>query len=151
MTDVDVNAYLQTTDTTIKEKAVLLKSITDQVAGLRKQMDELVKMKLAGDMTRELFLEYHRPLEEQWVTLQEQIPILEGELDYLKVQYLSSDTILQEVKNLYHRWPSMEQEERRTVVEVITESVKVGKEDIHIKLAYVPSAFQNDGNRQNLF
>ena len=151
MTEVDVNSYLQKSDETIKEKEQLLKSITDQITDLRKKMDELVKMRIAGDMTRELFLEHHKPLEEQWVTLQDQVPTLEGEIGYLKVQYLSSDTVLQEAKNLYHRWPLLPPDEKRTIVEVITESITIAKEDIHIKLAYLPNAFQNDGNRQTLY
>ena len=48
--------------------------------------------------------EYH-PLEERAKQLSDRIPELQGELDFLKIKFLSSDEVLTEAKDLYGRWP----------------------------------------------
>ncbi|MGP8080088.1 MAG: hypothetical protein ACLPVI_06210, partial [Dehalococcoidales bacterium] len=93
---------------------------------------------------------YHH-LEERLNQIENQLPELMAEVDILKIQAMSSDTILRDAKDLYDRWPQMPFEEKRTIVEVITENITVGKEDIAIKLAYLPSNLGNAGNKQRDF
>ena len=44
----------------------------------------------------------------------------ESEIDFLKIQCVSSDEIITEAKDLYSRWPQLESEEKRKVIENIT-------------------------------
>ncbi len=71
-----------------------------------------------------------------------------AEIDFLKIQTLSSDTILRDAKDLFQRWPQMPFQEKRNIIEVITDNITIGREDIAIKLAYIPSNFKNPGNKQ---
>lgn len=140
LTETDVETYLQKSDTAISEKELLLGKMGEEAARLKKRMDDLVQMRLNGELSREAFVGHHRPLEEQLSQINDQMPEVEAELDFLKVQYLSSDTIIREAKDLYDRWPSIPFEEKRGIVELITERIIIGKEDISIKLSYLPSA-----------
>ncbi len=76
------------------------------------------------------------------------MPGLQAEIDFLKVQYLSSDDILTEAKDLYTRWPKLSQEEKRKVIENITEKIIIGKDDVTIDLCYIPSSSEIMANRQ---
>jgi len=58
---------------------------------------------------------------------------------------------MREAKDLYNRWPKMPFEEKRTIIEVITEKITVGKEDISINLTYIPSSLGNPGKKQHNF
>ena len=44
-----------------------------------------------------------------------------------------------EATELYQHWPGLEPEEKRQIVEAITEKIVVGKEAISVSLYYVPS------------
>jgi site-specific DNA recombinase len=151
MTDTDVSTYLKQSDTLIKEKESLLKVITDEANGLRKKMEELVSMRLNGELNRDSFPIHYKPLEERLGQIDHQIPELQGEVDFMKIQYLSSDTVLQEAKDLYSRWLQLHFDEKRTIIEVITDKITVGKEDIAINLSYLPSSIPNPGNSQRNF
>lgn len=155
LTDTDVNNYLKQSDELIKEKEMLLKVMTDESSELSKKMNDLVTMRLNDEMNRESFMQHHKPHEERKAQLDQKLPELQAEVDFLKIQYLSSDTVLQDARDLYDRWLDMSFEEKRTIVEVITESITVGKEDITINLSYLPTPHApippNRGNKQRNF
>jgi len=114
-------------------------------------MNELVAMRLSGEISKESFPKHYKPLEERLNQIENQLPELMAEVDFLKIQILSSDTILRDAKDLYERWPQMPFEEKRTIIEVITDNLTIGKEDIAIKLAYIPAGIGNQGNKQHNF
>ena len=82
--------------------------------------------------------------------LEKQMPELQAEIDFLKIQYLSSDTIIQEAKDLYNNWNKLPFEEKRSVVETITERIDIDTESINIALSYLPAPHLslNAGNKQ---
>jgi hypothetical protein len=55
--------------------------------------------------------------------------------------------VLHEAKDLYSQWPTLSFEEKRGVVEIITDSITVGKEDISIKLSYMPAPPSQNGGK----
>jgi site-specific DNA recombinase len=97
-----------------------------------------------------------KPLEIQVKQLEEHLPELEAEVDFLKIEYLSSETVLSGAKDLYNNWVSMPFEEKRNVVELITNNLIVGKGDISISLSYLPTphlpqkAGKSDRRERNL-
>jgi site-specific DNA recombinase len=84
------------------------------------------------------FGKLYNPLQERSDQLEEQIPSLEAEIDFLKINLLSSDQILSESKDLYSRWPKLKPEEKRRIVENITEQIIINPNDITINLCYLP-------------
>jgi site-specific DNA recombinase len=151
LTDQDIKTYLSQTDSIIKEKETLLGRQTNDAEKIRREMNELVTMRLSGEISKESFPKHYQPMEERLNQIENQIPELMAEVDFLKIQALSSDTILREAKDLYQRWPRMPFVEKRTIIEVITDNITVGKEDISIKLAYIPSKLRIEGNKQHNF
>ena len=79
-------------------------------------------------------------LEERLKQLESEIPKLQAELDFAKIQYLSSDEIVAEAKDLHARWPDLGFEDKRKILENITERIVIGKDDVTIDLCYLPSA-----------
>jgi len=67
------------------------------------------------------------------------VPRLQAELDALKINQLSSEEIIAEASDLYGRWPHLSFEEKRRIVESITEKIVIGKDDVSISLCYLPS------------
>ncbi len=156
LTDVSISDYLEKVDQTIQEKRDLLSTVVSERAVLTKKVNGLVDMRAMGEMAREAFARQYKPLEERLLQLEEQLPELEAEIDFLTMQHRSSDVVLHEARDLYSQWGTLEFDHKRSIVEVITESITVGKEDIHIKLSYMPhqaprAPLPNGGNKQRNF
>lgn len=132
--------HLHTADATVKEKNELLVAMETERTKLTTEADKLYQLYLADKLSIESFGEKHRPLEERLQQLRDAIPRLQGEIDFLKINYLSSAEIVSEAQNLYSRWPVLPFEEKRRVVENITEKIVVGDGDISLELCYLPSS-----------
>ena len=103
-------------------------------------MDKLFDLYLAGEVPKEGFGDKYRPLDERYRSLGDEAAKLQGEIDFLRIRLASSREVLQEARDLYGRWGEMNLEEKRKVVEEVTERITVGDKEIHLDLAYVPGS-----------
>jgi len=94
----------------------------------------------------------YQPFFDRLKQIEDQIPTLQGEIDFLKIQHLSSDEIIREARDFYTRWPDLEQSEKRQVIETITEKITIGSDDVAIDLCYLPSSSElmAAGQRNNM-
>ncbi len=115
---------------------------------LKKDIDKIYELYLADELTKEGFGYKHRPMEERQKQLEDEIPKIQGEIDFLKIQYLSSDEIFSNAKDLYSRWPQLSYEEKRSIVETITENIQVSSDEVAINLCYLPTPSEMEAERQ---
>ena len=151
LTESDLNDYLQKSNETLQEKMKLLELVLDESRTAKKKMDELLDMRLNGELNRENFPKLYKPFEDRFMQLEEQLPQLQAEIDFLKIEYFSSGTVIKEAQDLYDHWLNLPFDQKRNIVETITESITIDKEDITINLAYLPSISQNGGKRERNF
>jgi len=118
---------------------------------IQQEMDKTYKLYLDDQITPEGFGNRYKPLEARLKQIQDQVPEIQGEIDFLKIQYLSSDQILNEAKDLYSRWPELNDEEKRRIVESITEKIVVGTDDVTINLCYLPTSLEMVASGQHNF
>ncbi len=151
LADFNVSGYSNKMNAEIEQNNSLLKVLKDEANKLRKSKTELVNLRIEGEMTKESFATHFKPMEERLAQIEEQMPQLEATLDILNVQLLSSDTVLYEAKNLYQHWPELEFEKKRSIIELITEQIRIDTEDITFKMSYIPNPTlpQNAGNKQH--
>ena len=149
-TETDLANYLSKSDHELIEKEKLLSISKGNLQKIRKRMDELVTLRLDGEMNKESFGEQFRPLEIQKEQLDSQLPELEAEIDFLKIQNISADTVLREAKDLYNKWNTMLFDEKRSIVEIITDKITIDNQNINIQLSYLPAPhhFQNAGKSE---
>jgi site-specific DNA recombinase len=132
--------HLQTADSTLKDKTELLTSMESERTKLTAEAEKLYQLYLADKLSVDSFGDRHRPIEERLKQLNDEIPRLQGEIDFLKINYLSSSEVISEAQDLYSKWPSLPFEEKRRVIENITEKIVVGDGDISLELCYLPSS-----------
>ena len=149
LTNISISEYLEKLDINLQEKQKLISVIKEERQKIKKKTEEMVNMRVAGEWSKDMFIEHFKPLEERLKQIDNQLPELEAEIDFLKIQQYSSDTVLSDAKDLYSRWEDLNYEEKRTIVEVITDKISIGKEDIHIKLSYIPTKQQETTNQNN--
>jgi site-specific DNA recombinase len=137
--EMDKSQYMQNIDDELHKKAALLESVQTERNTIKKKMDRLLKLRLDEEVSKEVFAEEYKPLEEQLLQIDKRLPELYAEVDCLKIEQQSSEAVLDDAKDLYQRWTTLPFEERREIIERITEHITVGKGDINIKLSYLPT------------
>jgi site-specific DNA recombinase len=137
--DINPAQYTNIGEVELLEKEQLFSIASKKRTHLRHKMDELVPLRLNGELSQEHFASLYKPLEQQVEQLNDSIPPLQAEIDFRRIQLASSDVVLTEAKALYAEWANMEFEKKRAIVETITEEITIGKSDITITLAYLPS------------
>lgn len=139
LTDADAKSVESTIETEICEKEKLLDQTKSELGKLKKRLKEMVDLRIDGDMSKERFRELYKPLEEQMLQIEGQLPKLEAEIDFQKIQLLSTETVLMETKDLYTNWGNMQFEAKRNIVELITERIDINNDSIKIGLSYLPA------------
>lgn len=133
-----VAAYLEKAQAGSHEKRALLVNARrdhDRLKGEAKRCFELYE---AQALSTEQFKERFQPLDAQRKALEREIPRLEGELDELSTQGLSCEHIAAQGRNFHEEWPSMTEDQRRAIVELILQDIVVGKDDIAVNLFTIP-------------
>lgn len=147
LTETSEIQYREQSDADIKEKELLLKQAKHEYATIFKKAQDTLDLRLAGELTKELFTPLYKPIEERLLQLNDYIPYLEAEIDILKMNILSSETVIEEARTLYEQWQTAPFEQKRGIVEIITESITVEDQDITITLATLsaPSTSSQNG------
>ncbi|MGK5090446.1 hypothetical protein WDW89_00360, partial [Deltaproteobacteria bacterium TL4] len=147
----EITNYLDKADQTIKTKEELLRSAEEEKKKIEREMDKIYQAYIADQITKEGFGKQYKPLEERLKQKEEQIPEIQAEIDFLRIQYLSSGQIVNEAKDLYTQWPELETAEKRKVIENVTDKIIIGTDDITINLCYLPSTSEITSRRQHNF
>jgi site-specific DNA recombinase len=135
----DISEYLNQADAVIKEKTELLEALEREQQKLQQEMDKMMRLYLDDQLAAEGFGKRYRPLEDRANQIEEEIPALQGEIDFLKISYLSSDEIISEAQDFYSRWAELADSEKRKIVENVVERLTIGKDEVGIELLYLPS------------
>lgn len=139
LADTDITHYITKTDADLQEKQQLLDMTRQQLDESQAELKRLVNLRIHNELTAETFIPLVRPVEERVKQLTDKLPELEAEVDFYRIQHLSAETVLDGARDLFNRWPTLEFKEKRSIVEMITEAIKIGKQDITISLSYLPS------------
>lgn len=150
----EIARYLSTADQMIHDKEEQLALLEREEKRVRAERDQVYELYIERKLDIGGFGERNDPLEARLRQLDDQIPRLQGEIDILKISYLSSDEVLHEAQDLYSRWPTLNFEQKRKIVETITSRIVVGQGEITIDLCYLPSSPpptppSSDGNSFN--
>ena len=143
----EITKYLSQADRVIKEKEELLQTLIDEEQKIKQDMDRVYSLFIDKLIAASGFGERYKPLEERQKQIEDQIPEVQAEIDFLKIQYLSSDEIFQEAKDLYSRWPELTTDEKRKIVESITDQIIVEDDEVTINLCYLPSSTEMTTDR----
>ena len=113
-------------------------------------MRKVYQLFQSDQVSPEGFGKLYRPLEEQERSLATELPKLQGELDALEMTQLAADEVVTEANNLHKRWPTFTPEEKRRIIESITEKIVVKGDEIDITFCYLPSSEELTKRQRNL-
>lgn len=141
----EISRYLDEADAAVHEKAGLLESLRTESRKLAQETEKLYALYQSDNISKEAFGNRFYGLEERRKQLDDEIPRLEAQIDVMKISRLSREEMMQGAETLFERWPSLPFEEKRGIVESITEQITVGAGEVDITLHYLPQPFRTKG------
>ena len=149
LTEEQMTNYLSKTDEKINSNMEQLKSLTEESKKIKEQMEKLVDLHLSGEIPKDGFGNRYNPLDERAKQIDKSLPEIQAQIDFLKIEHLNSDFLVSEAKSLSDRWPELNADAKRNIVEQITDFIKIDGEDIDIQFSYNPSLPGNDPDSQH--
>ena len=143
----DITAYLENANEGIKAQQERLQSLMSERQRLGQMMDRVFDLHVAGQISHEGFGSRYKPLEHQVKQLDEEIPRLQAEIDYVKITYLSRDQVLNSAQTLFEKWKDLPSEEKRTIAEAVVERVTVGTGEVSIEMCCLPSSLPSERDK----
>ena len=133
-----IKAYLAKADETLAEKEGLIEVQRSELQKTRAEIDRVYRLYQEGHLDSTGFARFYKPLEERGKQIEADLPRLQAEVDVSRVHALSTEEIVTEAQNLHRSWAELDAEEKRSIVETITEKIVVGKDEIDISFCYEP-------------
>ena len=140
LSEINPKMFIDEMDAELKEKEHLLLAITKKQTQINKKMNDLIELRLNGEVSKEHLATLYKPYEEQVNQFNTSIPELQAEIDFRRIQLNSSDYVLKEAKALYMEWTDMQFPQKRAIAETVTEYITIGDDTINIALAYLPGS-----------
>lgn len=147
--DTEIQSHLNQEKLILKDKEVLIESRSKELQKLKQKVTGILDLYHEGELSKESFREHHAPVYEQQKLIEQAILDLQGEVDALRMQSLDNSQILHDAQNLHRQWTTFTSDEKKGIIEAITTSIVVGKEDIAINLAYLPTLVSHGNKRAN--
>jgi site-specific DNA recombinase len=132
--------HLQEADRNLIEKSALLDSHQREIQKVRDEMARTHRLYIQEQITAQGFGEFYKPAEQRLNQLLVELPKLEAEVDFLKINKLSADDVLHEASTLYDRWPKLPVQDKRKIVEALIEKIVIGNGEIDITFSHLPSS-----------
>jgi site-specific DNA recombinase len=134
----EIRAYAAKGDEVLQEKERLLETLTRERVKVVAEMDRIYHLYIDDQLASEGFGERYKPQEDRRREIDDELPRLQGEIDFLKIEHMTGTEIAAGAQDLYGRWPEMTSEEKRMLVETFVRRVTVGKDEISFHLYYYP-------------
>ena len=145
-----IAGHLQTADRNLAEKSDLLATHHREIQKVRETMHQTHQLYLDRQISGEGFRDLYAPAEERLKQLNAELPKLEAEVDFLRVNKLSAKDVLHESATLHERWPNIPAQDRRKIVEALIEKVVIGDGEIDITYSCLPTSIEQCKNQQGL-
>jgi site-specific DNA recombinase len=136
----EIDAHDRAVVEAMEEKTQLIASAETELRKIEAEIETVFQLYAAGELSKEDFGRRHRPLSERRSQLEEELPRLQANLDVLRINAVSRQEALGEARDLTTRWGSLPHDEKRQIVEAITDRIVVGRADVEITLLHLPEA-----------
>lgn len=138
LTSADVAAYLDRAEESIAEYERLMAVRADERERVQKDIDRLYDLYLSGEIPKEGFGTKLSPMEERQKQIDTQLLELQVQIDIAKIARVNRDHMLSEAQALHDKWPYLPDEDKRYIIQNVTDEIVVGKDEIQILLKNLP-------------
>lgn len=145
----EISAHLDRANSAIQSKAKLLDVLETENEKLAREIEKLHDLYQSGMIDKRGFGAKYHPWAQRLQQLDDEMPSLQAELDVMRISQLSEEEIFLGAKDLSERWPDLDDDEKRGIVEALVEKIIVGKDEVEINLYYAPQASPSGHSEPN--
>jgi site-specific DNA recombinase len=127
-----VQTHLSRANEFLTEKKARIAAHTRELTKVRTEMRKVYDLYQADKITADGFGNLYRPLEDQERSLAIELPTLQGQVDALEMRQLTMSEVISEATTLHRLWPKFTAQEKRGIVESITEKIALTGDEINI-------------------
>jgi site-specific DNA recombinase len=129
----------------LRDKQNRLEFLKKDLKGINKKIDTLVD--LAGDdrIDKETFSSRFEPLTVWRDKISQEVPRLQGEIDFLKSEDMGRQYVVSQATTLAALWPELSYEARQEITKEVVERIDVSKESLHFEIHHISNLNQKDG------
>jgi len=136
--DAELAAHFDDSDQKISEFEKLIQLLSEERSRVKREMDHLFQLHFDGEIPKEGFGLKYQPLDERLKQIEVEQLDLQVKIDVGKIARINREHMLSEARALHTRWPQLSLENKRDIVQAITDEIIVGKEEVDIRLQYLP-------------
>lgn len=129
-----IDNYISNVKDMVLDKEQQLQSLQKEKGRLETKIESLINLHVEGQIETGAFKSHHQKPYERIQQIEKSVSELEGEIVAYSNQEYSTQIMFDEAKNLYERWGSLTHVEKRNIIEIITNRITIGDEDIDIHL-----------------
>ena len=134
----EISAHNRAAKEAMQEKERLIKSAEAELKRVEVEDETVFQLYFQKAITQDDFSRRHTPLSARRAQLEDELPRLQASLDVLRISTLSREEAVVEARDLTARWNDLPTEEKRLMVEAITDRIVIGREDVEIALLHLP-------------
>jgi site-specific DNA recombinase len=135
----ELDAHARAANEAVGEREKLVAAAEAELKKLYAEDDRLYNLYQAGGLTTDDFGRRHGPLSARRNQLEDELPRLQAQLDVMRINASSHEETLLGAMTLRDRWPSLDQSEKRQMVEATIGRITIGKEEVEFDLLYLPT------------
>lgn len=137
--DTEIQKHLEQERLLLVDKERLLEVQKKELSATKQKVSNLLDLYHEGELSKVTFREHHTPLDEKQKQVEASIMELQSEVDALKMQTLGQSQVLHDARSLHTLWNTFTKEEKKAIIETVTESIVAGEDSIEINLSYIPT------------
>lgn len=137
--DDELKQFIHGTTDKLNELTQIQKTLEKSVNDLFQKQESLIALHTAGKLTVENFDEHYNPVATEYKLQKEELDKLNLEIRLESQNSQDAEVLITDARDLYSSWPKFSQEDKRRLIEGITEKIVVEKDEIHIELKYLPA------------
>jgi site-specific DNA recombinase len=134
--------HLQEANRNLADKSTSLDAHRRELQKVREEMHQTHQLYLKGQISGDGFRDLYTPAEERKKQLEAELPRLEADVDFLKVNKLSAEDVVHESDSLNESWPGLPPADKRKIVEALIDKVVVGEGRVDISYSGTPSSVE---------
>lgn len=132
-----LNSVNKTDESVLLAKENQLKVLKSEFKSIDKRIDNILDLVSDGSLDKRALSDKIRALQERKQQIEDEIPRLEGEIDYIKTYELGRNHILTQATTLYTLWDSFDAPTRTKIVRELINKIIINKDKLIFEFFYL--------------
>lgn len=122
----------------IKDKEKQVQALRASLAGIERKIGNAFDLMSDEIISKADFAGRYNSLKQQKQEIEDEMPRLEGEIDYMKMQQIGKRQLLDSATRLSTIWDTISPPDKGKLIREIVSEIVVGEDSLHFELFYLP-------------